>query len=65
MADIINNADENFVFAEWLELLQKYRDDMEKELETVRLHKRKCRISGRKFMTVMKTVISCAMINGL
>lgn len=40
MADIINNADENFVFAEWLELLQKYRDDMEKELETVRLHKK-------------------------
>ncbi|MDM8255955.1 hypothetical protein [Phocaeicola barnesiae] len=40
MADTINSTGSEFVFSDWLELFQKYRDDMEKELETVRLHKK-------------------------
>lgn len=38
MADVTGNTD--FVFKDWLNLLQSYHDDMEKDLETVRKHKK-------------------------
>lgn len=38
MADNVDNSD--FIFDGWLKLLQQFRDDIEADLETVRLHKK-------------------------